>query len=117
MVAHVGIEPAVELHLKIEETSAATIVRCTGRITSNTTRLLNETVRPLFANCHKIIFDLTGVTYLDSSGLGTFVALYLSATKAGCKLQLVNLHQQVKELFSITKLGAFLDAEDDIAIL
>jgi anti-sigma B factor antagonist len=117
MVAHVGIEPVVELGLNTENTFTTITVRCTGRITSSTTRLLNETVRPLFANSKKVILDLTGVTYMDSSGLGTVVGLYLSATRAGSKLQLVNLHEPLKELLRITKLGAFLDAEDDVAIL
>jgi anti-sigma B factor antagonist len=51
------------------------------------------------------VLDLTNVSFMDSSGLGTIVGLYISAKAAECQLRLVNLNHRVKELFRLTRLG------------
>jgi anti-sigma B factor antagonist len=100
--------PTPELDLTTDKTPTETIVHCTGRITSNTTQSLRATVRPLFSESKTIVLDLTNVSYMDSSGLGTMVALYVSAKAANCQLRLINLNQHLKEVFSITRLGEVL---------
>jgi len=105
--------PIAELELTTEKTAAETIVRCTGRITSATSELLVSTVRGLMRETKVIVLDLTDVSYMDSSGLGTLVSLYLSAKKAKCKFRLINLNQRLKELFSITRLAQVLFAPEE----
>ncbi len=96
-----------ELSFEVVKTPT-TIVHCKGRISSNTAESLKQTVRPLIPDCDRVTLDLTEVSYLDSSGLGTIVGLFVSAKKAGCRLQLINLNPRLKELFSLTRLGEFL---------
>ncbi len=106
-------QPNAELNLLIENTPTEMGVRCIGRITSNTAELLRETVRPLTAGNKNVALDLTGVAYMDSSGLGTVVGLFVSAKRQGCNLRLINLNQRLQELFSITKLGQlFMEGRD-----
>jgi len=100
--------PSSELELTTDRTPTETIVHGTGRITSDTTQLLKTTVKPLLSQSKTVVLDLTNVSYLDSSGLGTIVGLYVSAKAAKCQLKLINLNQRVKELFSITRLGQVL---------
>jgi anti-sigma B factor antagonist len=99
---------ASELNLTIEKTPAEIIVHCSGKITSDTIQSLKTTVKPLFSENKTVVLDLTNVNYLDSSGLGAIVALYVSAKTADSQLKLINLNQHLKELFSITRLGQFL---------
>jgi NitT/TauT family transport system ATP-binding protein len=107
--------PSTELNLTIEKTAMETIVRCTGRITSATSSLLQSTVRGLIPETKTIVLDLTDVSYMDSSGLGALVGVYLSAKKVNCKLRLINLNQRLKELFSITRLAqVFVVPEEPI---
>jgi anti-sigma B factor antagonist len=106
-------QPQSQLDLIVEETPAETGVRCIGRITSNNAELLRETVRPLTASNKNVALDLTGVDYMDSSGLGTVVGLFVSARRVGRNLRLINANERVKELFSITKLGQlFMEGRD-----
>ena len=49
------------------------------------------------------MLDLTDVNYIDSSGLGALVSVYLSAKRRHCDLKLINLNQRLQELFRITK--------------
>ena len=100
--------PLSKLELTTDRTPAQITVRCTGRITSDTETLLKDTVKPLLPQSPSLRLDLSNVSYLDSSGLGAIVGLYVSAKSAGCRLKCVNLTQRLKELFSITRVGEFL---------
>jgi anti-sigma B factor antagonist len=97
--------PISELSLTTDRTSTETIVRCVGRITSDTSQSLKTTVKALLSDSKTVVLDLTNVSYMDSSGLGAIVGLYVSAKAANCRLKLINLNQRLKELFSITRLG------------
>jgi anti-sigma B factor antagonist len=97
-----------ELNLQIDGTPTDTVVRCTGTITSNTTALLRAGVKPLLTEKKTVILDLSAVSYMDSSGLGTTVELFVSAKVAKCQLKVIKLNERVKELFSLTRLGEVL---------
>ena len=100
--------PISELSLATERTPTETIVRCAGRLTSETSHSLKTTVKSLLSDSKTVVLDLTNVSYMDSSGLGTIVGLYVSAKAAKSRLKLINLNQRLKELFSITRLGQVL---------
>lgn len=100
--------PSSQLELTTNRTPTETTVRCTGRITSDTTESLRTTVKPLFSGSKTVVLDLSNVSYMDSSGLGAIVGLYVSAKSAKCQLRIVNLNQRLKELFSLTRLGQVL---------
>jgi anti-sigma B factor antagonist len=99
---------ATELSLTTATTPTETIVDCTGKITSNTSEFLKAAVKPLFSEGKTVVLDLTNVSFLDSSGLGAIIGLFVSARAAKSGLKLVNLNDRLKELFSITRLGQFL---------
>ena len=100
--------PSSELRLTVIETPPDAIVQCSGRITSDSSESLKATVRPLFSEGKLIVLDLANVSYLDSSGLGTIVGLYVSAKRAKTQLKLMHLNERLKELISLTRLGEFL---------
>ena len=105
--------PIPELNLETVRTPEETIVRCTGKITSGTTAMLQTTVRSLLPETKCVVLDLTDVSYMDSSGLGAVVALYLSAKRQHCALKLINLNQRLRELFRITKLASVFEGHED----
>jgi anti-sigma B factor antagonist len=106
--------PPPELKLETIKTPEETLVRCTGRITSTTTGLLQSAVRSLIPETDRLVLDLTNVSYLDSSGLGALVGVYLSAKRQQCELKLINLNQRLKELFRITKLATVFEGHEDM---
>ena len=53
---------------------------------------------------HRIIVNLSGVPYMDSSGVASLVKLLSRTRKSGCQLSLVGLTTRVKSLFEITRL-------------
>jgi anti-anti-sigma factor len=51
-----------------------------------------------------MVLDLSEVTRMDSSGLGTVVGLYLSARNKSCDFDLINLNKQIRDLLAISNL-------------
>jgi anti-anti-sigma factor len=102
--------PEAVFHYEVQKTAdegagPQTIIICHGRVTSETSSLLKEVVKPLIPLGGKIALDLTDVSYMDSSGLGALVGLKVSALREGyCTLTLVNLSPRVKELLRLSNL-------------
>jgi anti-sigma B factor antagonist len=106
-------DPLIPTRVLILETSAnedGTVVRCAGRLTSETSPLLKAEVKALLADKRRVILDLTELAYMDSAGLGALVGLYISAKKAGCEMQLVNLSPRIRELLGVTHLLSVFEA-------
>jgi len=106
--------PAPTLNPTTEKTAGATVVRCVGRITSSTNPILQQTVRSLIPENSRVVLDLTEVDYVDSSGLGALVSLYVTAKRANCKLDLVNLGERIKDLLRITRLASLFEGHEDM---
>jgi len=108
--------PASDLGMATDRTAIEIVVLCTGKITSDTIQQLKATVKPLLSESKTVVLDLTNVTYVDSSGLGAMVGLYISAKVAKSQLRLINLNEHLKEIFSITRVGQVMaqgrDPED-----
>ena len=56
----------------------------------------------------KIIFDLTAVDYIDSSGLGILMFCFASMRNAGGGLRIAGASGRVRELMEFTRLDAIL---------
>lgn len=65
-------------------------------------------------NPSPMIFDLSALDYLDSTGLGTFISLYNNAKGEGHSISIRNARPNVKKLFTITELDQVfqMDAEE-----
>jgi anti-sigma B factor antagonist len=73
---------------------------------------LRVQVKDLLGKSPQIVLDLGNVTRIDSSGLGTLVALYVSARKVGGDIKLANLGNHIKEALRITRLVTVFDIFD-----
>jgi anti-sigma B factor antagonist len=96
-----------ELRLDPEKKGSEIFVRATGRITSSTAAKFENMLRDLVSNGNRVVLDLTNIDYIDSSGLGALVAVYMHASRTKCELELANPRTRVKDLFSRSGLGSF----------
>jgi anti-sigma B factor antagonist len=86
------------------------IVDCTGRIVfGEESSLLRETVKKGVSENNRIVMNLGEVSYIDSGGLGTLVALRTTAQNAGGTIKLTNLTKRVGDLLQVTKLLTVFD--------
>jgi anti-sigma B factor antagonist len=73
---------------------------------------LRALVKDLLNQSTHIVLDLGDVTYIDSGGLGTLVALYASARKIGGDIRLARVGQRANEVLTITKLITLFEVFD-----
>jgi len=73
---------------------------------------LRNLVKDLLSKSSQIVLDLGDVTYIDSGGLGTLMALYVSARKIGGDVRLARVGHHPKEVLQITKLGTLFEVFD-----
>ena len=83
------IVPIPSLTFDVQKSGDTVTARCHGKVVTDTTKILQDEVRGLIAQFNIIVLDLTDVSYMDSSGLGALVGLYVSAKRAGKQLRLV----------------------------
>lgn len=65
----------------------------------------------------KIVLNLADVPYVDSAGLGEIVHCYITVSKKGGRLKLLNLTKKLQDLLAITKLLTVFetyDSEDEV---
>jgi len=85
--------------------NGVTIVTCNGRITfGDEAMALRDSLKKILATSRQVILNLSGVTYIDSGGLGTLVGVYSSARAAGADIKLTGLGQRLRDVLQITKL-------------
>jgi anti-sigma B factor antagonist len=68
-----------------------------------------------------VILDFSEVPYIDSSGLGTLLAAYVTRQKSGQRMVLSGINPRIKKLFDITHTGGlfliFSTPEEAVAAL
>ena len=74
----------MQLKLATRNVDGILIVDCSGRIVfGDESSLLRETVKKAISENNRIILNLGEISYIDSGGLGTLVALRTTAQNAG----------------------------------
>ena len=93
---------------KIRQQGEISLVDLSGPLTSFETAALHETFAGMLRQGRKrIVLNLSGLEYLDSSGVGKLVRTYLMVVKAGGEMRAVGLTPRIEEILKITKLSQF----------
>ena len=107
----------MSMELTTRENGDVIIVDTIGQLTlGEGTSALRGKMRELVDGVsRRILLNLAGVTYMDSSGLGELVAAYTTVTAAGGQVKLLNLAKHAHDLLEITKLYAIFETFEDEA--
>jgi anti-sigma B factor antagonist len=93
--------------LTIRQAGPISLLEVTGRLTSFETGALRESISRLLKQGRKnIVLNLSGLQYLDSSGIGELARIYVSVAKQSGQMKVVGLSPKVEEIFKITRLYA-----------
>lgn len=91
------------------------VVKVTGDITLNKGGdvLIKDKVQSLLQQGHtKLLLDLSGVSYVDSAGLGELVQAYATTKNKGGALKLQGVGKRLRDLLVVTKLLTVFDTYD-----
>lgn len=82
------------------------IISLQGKITigSGDTQLREVITNAVNAGKTNVLLDLSGVTTIDSSGIGELVGSYTTVANRGGKLKLLHLPAKLNELLHVTQL-------------
>ena len=99
------------LKITSRDVGAVSVIYLDGRIVlGEESNAFRHEVRALLSKDRKkIVLNLENVTYIDSAGLGTLVAMYQSAHNRGAVLKLSSLGSKFQDLLQITKLVTVFD--------
>jgi len=106
-----------ELDVSERQAGDVTILDMTGEVRlGDSSVALRDSVRKLAdAGKKKVLLNLAGVKYIDSSGIGELIANYTTISRQGGQLKLLNLTDRIQNLLVITKLLTVFDSYDDEA--
>ena len=106
-----------ELNINERQAGDVTVLDMSGKITivEGSVALRTAIRRLLEEGKKRILLNLSGVGYIDSSGIGELVSSYTAITNAGGQLKLLNLTQKLQDLLTITKLLTVFDVYESEA--
>lgn len=101
------------MKISVREDNQIQVLEISGEIDFHTSRELREKFQNFFeAKNPKLLVNLKKVTYIDSSGLATFVEAFQKIKRVGGKLVLMGLVPAVRGVFEIAKLDSIFDLID-----
>jgi anti-sigma B factor antagonist len=102
-------------NINIHHVGGVTVLEVSGRVVlgDGGVALRDSIQNALKFGTKKLVVDLGGVNYMDSSGLGELTNAYTSAKARGCDVKLARLTRKLDNLMLITKLATVFDIYPD----
>lgn len=113
-----SVNAVAVVNVKERRFGRVTILDLKGGVTigEGTATLRRETRRLIGEGRPDLLLNLSGVRYVDSSGLGEMVAAQAAARRAGGRVALLGLSPNVREVFEVTRLLTIFDIYEDEAV-
>jgi anti-anti-sigma factor len=103
------------MQVDIRRSDDVIIVDLRGRLVSGVgDRILRDVMNELVAQGWKmILLNLSGVSWVDSAGIGELVASIKLANRFGISVKLLRIGDRVKQVLSISQILPLLDIYED----
>lgn len=105
--------PEQGLSVDSEQTDGAFRIALRGELDVSTVPRFNAALaNPGVRRCHALIVDLSGLTFMDSTGLSALLVGEMHARTRGQRFAIVRGPRHVQELFRLTGVDHFLEVID-----
>ena len=96
--------------MTVENAGDIAIVAIPGKsLDSGNSRDFKAEIAPIVAAHRKVVFDLSSLSFVDSSGLGAILSSLRQANSAGGDLKLCGLSKPVRALFELVRMHRIFD--------
>jgi anti-sigma B factor antagonist len=117
-----GNREMIHMNIKLtnHEKGEVVIVEVSGKLTlGEGTLALRSNMRMLVdGGFTRILLNMAGVTYIDSSGVGELIAAYTTVINESGQMKLLNLAKRTHDLLKITKLYTVFETfEDEVSAI
>ena len=104
----------VNLYIDERRVGNVTILDLKGRVRMDGGAVeLHKAIRSLLDEGKtQILLNLSGVTHIDSTGLGELISIHISVGNKGGEIKLSHLTERLRDLMTITKLVTVFDVHD-----
>ena len=99
----------------IKEENGRLLVALDGRFVASSAPMLREDLLGRIADGTNVLFDLTNMVHIDSSGLGVLVQVLQKAKAGGGKVVLAGLQPGPKIVFDITRVSRVFEIVPTVA--
>lgn len=100
------MQPGPSLEIAVESVNGVTMLSPKGDVDMARSPVLRKAIVDAMKDKpHALVLDLSGVPYMDSSGLATMVEALQNARKAQTMLRLCALTPRVKSILEIARLN------------
>jgi anti-sigma B factor antagonist len=95
----------LEFSATIRQAAQVSLIDLKGRLTFFEVGVLRENITRLAREGRKqLVLNLSGLQYLDSSGIGELARMYVMVVKSGGELKVIGLTPKIEEVLKITHL-------------
>jgi len=103
------------MEIEIQDVQQGRILRLAGKIDIMSSPDLRAALNDaIVAKTESLIIDMSQVSYLDSSGLATFLEGLKSMKEYGGKMTLVRIPERIEKILKLMKLDIVFNIKDDI---
>ena len=97
-----------------ENTGEIAVLVIEGEVDMMSAPVVRDTLVPLFQDTMRgVVVDLSGVTYMDSSGIATMIEGLQWSTREGKRFIVSGLSEQVMDVFVLTNLKDVFEFAQD----
>jgi len=105
-----------DVSVLVEENKEILILKLSGTIDTYNSIPLEKLLTSYLDSKYEItIYDLNGVSYMSSTGIGLFTVLLKECKRLKKKMFIMNLQPKVKEVYELLGFLQFFDIIDDIS--
>ena len=97
--------------------SGVAVITISGRLAlGGETEKLDAALTKLLSQDHKtVVLDISGLDYVDSSGVGMLVSCLTKLKKAGGEMKVAGANPRIRRIFSMTGVESMLSMYDTVA--
>ncbi len=104
------------MQLSYREQNGVVILEPKGKIMGgpDATLLRDKLYEIIEGGQNKVVIDLSGVDWMNSTGLGILISSYTTLRNNQGELKLANVTEKIRSLLTVTKLVTIFDAYDSV---
>ena len=107
---------AESMDIKVSQNGSVTVISIIGQIDASNSKNLKNRFSEIQSTSNNYVMDFSSVDFIDSSGLGAFVACLKSAIEKGGNIKVANLQKKTRMVFEITRIHKICDIFDNLEV-
>ncbi|MDB0542238.1 STAS domain-containing protein [Ralstonia solanacearum] len=97
----------------IREASGVLLIRVDeAHLDAGNVKAFKEAISPLLEDCQRVVFDMSALRFVDSSGLGALIACLRRTNKSQGDFKLCGMLRPVQALFELMRMHRVFSIHD-----